>query len=113
MRPVFFCAVVYHPLLTDEQDQLLERLQRQSLKVIFGTGLTYTEMRGRADITTLRQRRVDLSDKFATKCLKNDRFKHWFRENQKQRRTSRGAGEKYEEEFARCLRYYNLSLIHI
>ena len=32
VRPVFdFCAVVYHPLLTDNQDQLLERLQRLSL----------------------------------------------------------------------------------
>ena len=29
IRPVFdYCAVVYHPLLTDDQDQLLERLQR-------------------------------------------------------------------------------------
>ena len=71
IRPVFdFCAVVYHPLLTDEQDQLLERLQRQALKVIYETNLTYTEMRGKAAISTRRQRRIELSDKFAEKCLK-------------------------------------------
>ena len=111
IRPVFdFCAVVYHPLLTDEQDQLLERLQRQALKVIYGTNLTYTEMRGKAGISTLRQRRIELSDKFAEKCLKNERFSHWFRENQKSRRSSRSAGEKYEEGFARCQRYYNSPL---
>ena len=46
IRPVFYyCAVVYHPLLTDSQDQLLEQLQRQALKIIYGTNLTYTEMR--------------------------------------------------------------------
>ena len=111
VRPVFdYCAVVYHPLLNDNQDQLLERLQRQALKVIFGVGATYTEMRDRAGITTLRQRRITLSDKFAAKCAKSERFSHWFRENQSSRRSSRGAGEKYEEQFARCLRYYNSPL---
>ena len=97
-------------MLNDDQDQLLERLQRQALKVIFGTGLSYTEMRARADITTLRQSRVDLSDRFAAKCLKNERFGHWFRENKKGRQSSRGHGEKYKEEFARCQRYYNSPL---
>ena len=111
LLPIFdYCAVVYHPMLTDNQDQLLERLQRQALKVIFGTGHTYTEMRRKADITTLRQRRIDLSDKFASKCLKSERFCHWFRENQGGRRSSREPGEKYEEEFARCLRYFNSPL---
>ena len=98
IRPVFdYCAIVYHPLLTDDQDQLLERLQRQALKVIFGTEYTYTEMRQRANIQTLRQRRIELSDKFAAKCAGSDRFGHWFRENQSQRRSSRNGGEKYQE----------------
>ena len=115
IRPVFdYCAVVYHSLLNDNQDQLLERLQRQALKVIYGVSFSYTEMRTKAGVTTLRQRRIDLCDKFAAKCLKSDRFRHWFRENQKCRRSSRGsvAGEQYEEEFARCLRYYNSCLLY-
>ena len=73
-------------------------------------GFTYTEMRNKADITTLRQRRIVLSDKFAVKCTKSDRFSHWFRGNQSSGRSSRGAGKKYKEEFARCLRYYNSPL---
>ena len=111
IRPVFdYCAVVYHALLTDDQDQLLERLQRQALKVIYGAGHTYTEMREMAGITTLRQRRVTLCDKFAAKCADSDRFGHWFRLNQNPRRSSRGTGEKFAEEFARCKRYYNSPL---
>ena len=70
-------------------------------------------MRRIADITTLRQRRVALSDKFAEKCAASDRFGHWFRLNQKGRRSSRGQGEKYEEEFARCQRYYNSPLFYM
>ena len=95
-------------MLNDDQDQLLERLQRQALKVAYGTGISYTEMRVKAGISTLRQRRIDLSDKFAAKCIDGDRFRHWFPE----RRASRGSrrGEKYEEFFARCKRYYNSPL---
>ena len=99
IQPVFdFCAVVYHPLLNDNQDQQLERLQRQALKVIFGTNLSNTEMRTLAGIETLRQRRVNLRDKFSSKCADSERFGHWFPE----RRAVRGgrSGEKYVEEFA-------------
>ena len=109
IRPVFdFCAVVYHPLLNDDQDQLLERLQRQALKVIYGTNLSYTEMRRMADISTLRQRRIELSDKFAAKCADSDRFSAWF-PLREATRTSRNS-LKYCEEFARCKRYYNSPL---
>ena len=86
----------------------MERLQRQALKVIFGTDLSYTEMRKLAGIETLRQRRITLSDKFSKKCLDSDRFGHWFPERRAVRRGR--AGEKYEEEFARCKRLFNSPL---
>ena len=67
-------------MLTDDQDQLLDRLQKQALKIIYGSDFTYMEMRDRAGVTTLRQRRVELSDKFVAKCLKTPRFQGWFPE---------------------------------
>ena len=110
VRPIFdYCCVVYHPMLTDDQDQLLERLQRQALKIIYGKDLSYTQMREKAEVTTLRQRRVDMSDKFSAKCLKDPRFRDWF-PLRSQGRRSRGDGEKYQEEFARCKRYFNSPL---
>ena len=33
---VDYCAAVYHPMLNDEQDQIIERLQSQALKCIYG-----------------------------------------------------------------------------
>ena len=39
-----YCAAVYHPLLNDEQDQIVERLQAQALKCIYGPYVPYAEM---------------------------------------------------------------------
>lgn len=62
IRPILdYCCPVYHSKLTDEQDQQLERLQAQALKSIFG----YKKMREKADLPTLRARRIELVDKFA------------------------------------------------
>ena len=58
IRPVVdYCCVVYHSLLTDEQDQIVERMQSQALKNIYGYKLSYTQMREKTGITTLRARR--------------------------------------------------------
>ena len=39
VRPVLdYCAVVYRPMFTDEQDHAVEDLQSQTLKSIFGYG---------------------------------------------------------------------------
>ena len=69
VRPVLnYCAVVYHPMLTDEQDQAVERLQAHALKCIYGYENSYAEMREKAGVTTHRARRIALCDKFASKA---------------------------------------------
>ena len=69
-------------------------------------------MREMAGIPTLRQRRLDLSDKFAAKALKNPRFQHWFpvRRINRPTRSSASATIQYEEKFARCDRLKNSPL---
>ena len=99
-----YCCVVYHSLLTDEQDQRIERLQSSALRCIFGYEVAYSRMRELASVTTLRQRRIDFCDRFAAKCLGSRRFAQWF-----PLRAGRGgrptrAGEKYVEDYARCNR---------
>ena len=79
IRPVAdYCSPVYHSMLTDEQDEILERCQAHALRCILGKAITYARMREIAGVTTLRQRRVELTDKFTQKCLKNPRFSSWF-----------------------------------
>ena len=78
IRPVAdYACVVYHSSLTDAQDEELDRLQNHALKCIYGQ-FSGRKLREMAGITTLRERRETLCDKFAGKLLGNPLFLHWF-----------------------------------
>jgi hypothetical protein len=64
-----YCSVVYHGLLTGEQAALLEGLQYQALKCVYGYGESYRALREKAELQTLQERRELAVDKFAGKCL--------------------------------------------
>lgn len=106
-----YCCPVYHSLLTDLQDQALEKAQIGALRCIFGYKLSARKLREKASLSTLRSRRVELTDKFAYKCLGNPRFRAWFPE--KVGRQSARAGEKYVEEFAKCERLKNSPIFYM
>ena len=113
IRPVHdYMSAVYDPMMTDEHDEQVERLQSQALKSIFGWKLPYAELRARADLTTLRQRSLELCGKFAEKCAKSTRFGHWFPLRGGGCRSGRIAPDKYVEEFARCERLRNSPLFY-
>ena len=99
-----YCDVVYHSLLTDEQDEELERAQDRALRCIFGTRVSGRRMRAMAGVSTLRDRRVQHADAFAAGCAASPRFSEWFplKTTRQSRRT--GTTEKYQETFARCER---------
>ena len=115
LRPVAeYGAVAYHSTLTDEQDELLDNLQNQALRCIYGPRISGRKMRKLAGVTTLRTRRENLCDKFALKSRANPRFCHWF--PLKTGRTSNRKGktnEIYREEKARCSRLYNSPLFYM
>ena len=78
IRPVAdYMSEVYHSILTDAQDEEIERLQTHALKCIFGPKNSDRAVRQMAGITTLRDRRVEHCDKFAKKCADSDRFDFW------------------------------------
>ena len=109
VRPILdFCAVVYHPMLTDEQDQEVERLQAKALKNIYGFKDSYSVMREKAGVTTHRARRIALCDKFAEKAAADGRF-GWF-----PLRSGRSGrhGDTYQEFQARTDRLYNSPLYY-
>ena len=108
---VDYCCPAYHSMLTDLQDQLLERTQIGALRAIFGYKNTATELRQMAGVTTLRERRVDLTDKFAQKCLTSERFRHWFPASEG-RRSGRNT-ERYREFFAKSDRLKNSPLYYM
>jgi hypothetical protein len=103
-----YCGVVYHSMLTEEMSGLLERVQYQALKCVYGyTGESYRTLRERAGLPTLEERRLKSIDKFTDKCVQG-RFTEWFpkKSTTRQTRTNR----PYEEKFARCNRLKNSPL---
>ena len=108
-----YCAVVYHSMLSDEQDELLDQCQAHALQCIFGKDKSYAEMRKLAGITTLRQRRVELCDKFAKQRLKNPRFLGWFPVKSGLRSSQRTATGIYQERYARCDRLKNTPVYYM
>ena len=113
VRPILdYCCVVYHPQLTDEQDQRIERLQARALKNIFGYKMKYSDMRARAELTTHRERRILLADKFAQKAANHPRYSdRWFPLREGRQGTRRQA-ETYKEFTARTDRLNNTPLFY-
>ena len=110
VRPVLdYCAVVYHPMLTDEQDQQVERMQARALKNIYEYKDSYAVMREKAGVATHRARRIEMCDKFASKAAGSARFSAWF-----PLREGRGGrhAETYREFPARTDRLYNTPLYY-
>ena len=75
VRPVLdYAAVVYGPLLNKGQAEEIERLQRQTLKLIFDFNKSYSDIIKENDICTLTDRRQHLLDQFIQKTLENPKF---------------------------------------
>ena len=108
IRPIAdYACVVYHSSLTDEQDEVLEKLQTHALKCIFGP-MSGRKLREKAGVTTLRARREELCDKFALKMSKNPAFSHLFPMKQtRSGRRNNGSQEVFLESRARCDRLMN------
>ena len=99
-------------MLTDEQDQEVERLQAGALKCIYGFEMSYAMMREKVGVSTLRERRVQACDKFANKCIGNDRFNAWFPLKATGRSGMR-KGEVFKEEYARCKRLLDTPMFYM
>ena len=112
IRPIAeYCAPAFHSMLTDQQDEQIERLQATALRYIYGFGPSYASLREMADIQTLRSRRIDLCDKFAHKAASNPRFASWFPAHKPARASRQSVA--YKEEFARCDRLKNSPLFYM
>ena len=108
-----YCSVVYRAMLTDEQDEVLDRCQAHALRCIYGKGVSYEKMRSMAGVKTLRQRRIEACDRFAGRCL-TGKFAHWFpKKNASRSSTRSGKAETFLEFFARCDRLRNSPLFYL
>ena len=68
---VEYCSVVYGPMLTQEQEDAIERAQGQALKIIFGFNNSYRKVLEMSGLETLKERRLSAMKKFALTCKSN------------------------------------------
>ena len=79
IRPVAeYASPAWHPLLTIEQSEKIERQQTQALKNIFGLGMSANKMRTKAGLDRLWVRREGAVKNFAQKNQNNKRCAEWF-----------------------------------
>ena len=77
LRPVIeYASNVYHCLLTKENTETLEDMQKAALKLIYGNCANLREIMKETNICTLQEQRSESFKKSAQKSLKNERFKN-------------------------------------
>ena len=93
---------VFHPMLTQENKDDIERIQKIVLRIIMGAEYTsYEDSCQKYKVESLEARRTKLSLNFALKCTKNEKFQHMFELN------TGNTHEKYKVPFAHKSRYQN------
>lgn len=97
-----YSSVVYHSMMTQEQEHDLEMQQSRALKNIYGHTYSYERLIQISGLQTLKQRREDACFKFASKMATNPRFAAWF--PKRTTRTRSGQDDEYVEFRARTNR---------
>ena len=75
---VEYCSPVYHALLSAGEALMLERLQRQVIRICFGFQVDVQEVMEQHCIESLESRRIRRLDKFIMKAFRNPKFVGWF-----------------------------------
>ena len=109
VRPVLeYGSNVICSMMTDADEEMLEKCQRTCLKIIYGFGFTYSQLLEKAGITSLKKRRRTLYEKFCLKAAASERFrKKWLPEKCRDEERAALRGEKkYIEFWARTDKLY-------
>ena len=100
-----YAAPVWHSSVTLEESTQIERVQKSALRIILGGSYyTYKNALQQMQLETLYSRRQRLCVKFARKCLKSNKFSHWFKTEDKETITRQRA-QKFRSVYSRTMRY--------
>ena len=103
---------VFHSMITKQQSDDIERIQKILLRILLKD--RYTSYEGACkffDILTLEQRRKQLCLKFALRILQNEKFKDFFTLNTNTNNIRKQ--EKFYVPFARTSRYKNSPKVYL
>ena len=105
-----YAAPAWSPMITTENCEEIERVQKSAYFVIFGP-MSYEKTLKLSNSLTLEQRRVELCNKFAKKCSTSPVFTNWF--NKKENVVNTRNPKTYTEVQARCNRWMNSPIPHM
>ena len=98
-------CVVWHYSLTQEDSDSLERVQKSAVKTILNNSkIDYLKALSILDLEKLSDRRADLCEKFANKCLTNTKTKDWFKKKKKIHEMETRTQQRFEETLAKTER---------
>ena len=106
-------SVVWHSSLSQENSEDLERVQKSAVRIILGTKYeNYEDGLLKVNLETLKDRRTELSKKFAIKCTKSDniRVSDIFKDRNKLHKMNMRNGEVYKVDYAHTERLKNSSI---
>ena len=103
-----YCSPVYHPQLAQYQIDLLEKIQKRCLRMIYGYDKEYQELLNISGLSSLEERRTSQFGKFANSTVKNPKYHHWFPPNNSLRKGRHTL--KYLEETSKGNRLYKSPL---
>ena len=124
LRPITeYAAPLWHSGLTEGDGYRIELLQKKALSIILGTVyvdnkryyklnnelLSYTDTLQKVGLTTLNERRVVLTSKFAIETAKNEKHNDMFLKKQSSSITTRNMFV-LEEPYCKTERYYKSAI---
>ena len=106
-------APAWHPSITQEERNNIERVQKSACHIILGNNYnSYENALQHLGLDNLETRRTKLSYKFALKSEKHDKFKSWYRPIKKNINT-RMESKKYHDVRAKHSRLFNSPISYL
>ena len=106
-------CTVWSSSLAKHNIRELERVQKVATRIILGNNNSYKEILEELNLPTLKERRNDLSLKFANKCLKQEKTKHIFQRNSKIHKMTLRKKDTFKVKNARTERLRKSSILHM
>ena len=107
-------CVVWHSSLSKENEEDLERVQKSAVKLILGNEYqSYEDALVQADLDCLKNRREELSYKFAKKCTKSEKTKDMFPKRVKEHQMKTRDEETFMVQKANTERLKNSAIPHM
>ena len=107
-------SVVWHSGITEGQKQDFERVQKTACKIILNKKYeNYEQALNTLYLQKLEDRRKQLCEKFAKSCLKNEKMKHLFPQNEKTHTMQIRNTNKFQVSKANHTRMENSPIIYL